>query len=978
MSQNEKSAPLLRRGTCCAVFNALCMLHGSLAADPAERVNLLLKWRHQFQFAGYYAAQAKGYYAAEGIEVVILEGGAELSPISSVLAGKAEFGVSDAELVLARLRGQPVVACASIFQHSPYVIMSRRDRQIRTPADLIGKRIMLSDEQGAAQLRTMMIREGIDPAVSIVKHSWRLRDLIEGNVDAMSGYAMVEPAHMRALGVEPSIMRAIDYGVDFYGDTLFTTEKQWKDHPARTHSFIHASLKGWQYAMRHPDEVVDLILKMDGVEARGLTRQMLLDEAAGMKPYILADIVDIGHMNPGRWLQIAHSYQAAEGKNVSGSLDGFIYNPDRVKFEVIAWISAVVLALLLTAGLSVLFRLRSRRRALREVQMLLDTMLDNSPSLIFIKDVEGKYLLINRRFEEFFSISRAEVIGKRDEEIFEKEQALQFRENDRRVLREGPGTFEETAVSRGSLTVHIVSKFPVRDSSGGIRGTAGIATDITEHRAAQEKIAEQASLLDKARDAILVRDLNHRITYWNKSAERLYGWSADEAVGRMVSELLYKDLGDFNRASAQVVRTGEWIGELQQISRSGQVLTVEGRWTLVQSATGEASILAINTDITERRKLEQQFLRAQRLESIGTLAGGIAHDLNNVLTPILMAAELLQGSVTGRDRGLLDRIVQSAQRAADMVNQVLAFARGVEGRRGSLQVESVIEDVETIIRDTFPRAIEIAVKVEPDLHPVYGEPTQLHQVLLNLCVNARDAITGSGRIVISARNVVLTDTSHGSGLGARTGAFVCIEVEDTGTGIPSSIIEKIFDPFFTTKATGTGTGLGLSTSLTIVKSHGGFMHAVSQPGQTQIALYLPASEEAEKMEHTSDTQWPEGQGETLLLVDDEQAIREVLGRTLTSTGYRVLFAANGKEALEVYRAHQADIRAAIIDVMMPVMDGPETIRALLRINPQFKIIASSGIPASRDSALDAGASSFIAKPYSTEALLVAVKELLRE
>jgi PAS domain S-box-containing protein len=400
--------------------------------------------------------------------------------------------------------------------------------------------------------------------------------------------------------------------------------------------------------------------------------------------------------------------------------------------------------------------------------------------------------------------------------------------NDQEAAR-GPGTFEESAVYADGPHMSIVSKFPVLDSSGKTRGVGGIATDITEIRRAQETILEQASLLEKARDAIIVRNLDHRITYWNNSAERLYGWTADEAVGRIATELIYRDTESFWQAHEQMMRTGEWVGEARQVSRQGAELVVDSRWTLVRDEKGQPrSILTINTDITEKRKLEQQFLRAQRLESIGTLAGGIAHDLNNVLTPILLTAELLQSTETSpRAQDLLERIKRSAERGADMVNQVLTFARGAEGKRAALKAEDIITDVGKIVRDTFPRYIEVALDVEPGLPFIYGEPTQLHQVLLNLCVNARDAIGGNGKISITARKTPTPDSHKSSEF---PDGWIRIDVEDTGNGIPPENLDKVFDPFFTTKETGAGTGLGLSTSQTIVKDHGGTIEVESRPG----------------------------------------------------------------------------------------------------------------------------------------------------
>ncbi len=383
--------------------------------------------------------------------------------------------------------------------------------------------------------------------------------------------------------------------------------------------------------------------------------------------------------------------------------------------------------------------------------------------------------------------------------------------------------------------------------SSTLRIFAARAASELERMRADARLREQAELLDKAQDAIVVRDLQNRIVYWNRSAERLYGWTSAEVTGRTVEEVLYKDLSNFRVAMATLHAAGEWVGEIEQITKSGETRTVEGHWTLVRSDAGvPTSILAINTDITQRKRLEQQYLRAQRIESIGTLAGGIAHDLNNVLAPILMSVGLLQSDEDDPARlELLTTLEESAVRGADLVKQVLSFARGMDGQRVDVSALAVARDVTKLIRDTFPKDIEVVDRLGRDLWPIQADPTQLHQVLLNICVNARDAMPGGGRLTLSSANRVFDEHYAAMNLEAKAGPFVNIDIEDTGTGIPKSIIDKIFDPFFTTKDIGKGTGLGLATSLAIIKGHGGFIRVYSEPGRgTRFGIYLPATPDA--------------------------------------------------------------------------------------------------------------------------------------
>ena len=513
---------------------------------------------------------------------------------------------------------------------------------------------------------------------------------------------------------------------------------------------------------------------------------------------------------------------------------------------------------------------------------------------------------------------------------------------------------------------------------------AARVADELERQETDERIREQASLLDKAQDAILVRDLDHRVTFWNKSAEALYGWTAKEVVGKVVTEIFYKNTQDFDAAIRQLFQEGEWVGELDQVTKDGKPLIIECRWTVVNDRAGKPkSVLCINTDITEKKKLEQQFLRAQRMESIGTLAGGIAHDLNNVLAPIMMAIDLLKMTVKDRQgQEILATISQSAQRGAEMVNQVLSFARGMEGRRMDVHAHMLIRDIEKIARDTFPKNIQIFTDHREDLWPVVGDPTQIHQVLLNLCVNARDAMPDGGRLVVTGKNVWLDENYAAMNLDAVPGPYLRVEVTDTGMGIPQSIVEQIFDPFFTTKELGKGTGLGLSTSLAIIKSHGGFIRVTSQSGQgSSFRVYLPAREGTG--EHTLETrtvELPQGQGQTVLVVDDEQTIREITQQTLEAFGYKAILAADGAEAVTRYAQYRDSIAIVLTDMMMPVMDGPATIKVLRNMNPKVKIIAASGIATNEavNKAAGQGVKHFVSKPYTAESLLKVLQVALAE
>jgi two-component system cell cycle sensor histidine kinase/response regulator CckA len=405
---------------------------------------------------------------------------------------------------------------------------------------------------------------------------------------------------------------------------------------------------------------------------------------------------------------------------------------------------------------------------------------------------------------------------------------------------------EELAVEalREGATDYIIKDRASRLPSS-IKRALRDAAQTTEARRMEERIREQAELLDRARDAICLKDMEQNILYWNKGAERLYGWASREAIGKNANELLFQDdLKPATEALPDLIRNGEWLGELHQVSKAGKRIIVESRWTLLRDSAGNPqSVLVINTDITEKKQIEAQFLRTQRLEGIGALAGGIAHDLNNALAPLLMGMELIRQEV-GSDEGKrhLEMIDSSVRRAADMVRQILAFSRGVSGQDQPVKLEPIIEEMAHFAAKTFPHGIQIETRVAEGLPIVVGNPTQLHQVLLNLCVNARDAMPTGGVLAIGAEVVTLETADLPPDGGLKPGNYVRIKVSDTGHGIPAEIQQKIFEPFFTTKELGKGTGLGLSTVLGIVKTHNGFLDVGNEPDKgAAFKVYLPAN-----------------------------------------------------------------------------------------------------------------------------------------
>jgi two-component system, cell cycle sensor histidine kinase and response regulator CckA len=506
--------------------------------------------------------------------------------------------------------------------------------------------------------------------------------------------------------------------------------------------------------------------------------------------------------------------------------------------------------------------------------------------------------------------------------------------------------------------------------------------ELRERQQAEQQIREQAALLDIASDAIFVRDLDHRILYWNQGAEHLYGWTATEAIGQKATELLQDDLAQLSTMMQTLFEQGEWRGELHKVTKAQKPVIVEGRWTLVRDEANQPKcILAVNTDITEKKQLEAQFYQAQRMESLGTLASGIAHDLNNVLTPILAIVQLMRLTVQPLNttpQEMLGIIEESAKRGASMVKQILTFARGTATQPTKVQIAPLLQEVATMIRQTFPKPIHINLEIpEQPLEPVSADSTHLHQVFMNLCVNARDAMPNGGVLTLSAEPCDVDQSFAQSALNAKVGRYVLLTFADTGIGIPAELQDRIFDPFFTTKAVGQGTGLGLSTALGIIKNYGGFLQVFSQVGQgTQMKVYLPVADGA-AIEQSTAAGLSHGSGELLLLVDDDLAVQQTNQALLERYHYKTCLAYDGIEAIDIYTKRQNEIEAILIDVMMPNMNGIEAIRALRRISSQVKIIAVSGLPSNQAATLAAGATLFLPKPYSLEQLLTSLEVLIK-
>ncbi len=510
-----------------------------------------------------------------------------------------------------------------------------------------------------------------------------------------------------------------------------------------------------------------------------------------------------------------------------------------------------------------------------------------------------------------------------------------------------------------------------------IKTNEALRKEIRSHQETLALVREQASLLDKTRDAIFVRSNEGRILYWNAGAERLYGHAKAQAEGRLASALLGLNPDTETLAIDQCRYDGRWIGEIIQLHASGAERIVESRWTFMPD---KDAFLIVETDISERKKIEAQFLRVQRLESIGALAGGISHDLNNVFTPLIMTAQLLiEGAEDEKTSQLANIIMTSARHGSDLVKQVLHFVRGNQGENLPFRLEHLVKDITNLLRETFPKNIRIRSSYSPDLWSVVGDATRLHQVLMNLSVNARDAMPAGGELKITLQNFIVDETFarlHGE---AQPGKYIRCDVTDTGTGMTEDVCQKVFDPFFTTKAPGQGTGLGLATVRTIVNGHQGFIDLKSTPGVgTCFQVYLPACDENESRTTSPAVTLPRGHGELVLIADNEHAVREIVKTTLEDCGYRTLLADDGISALSLFAQQKNEIRCVLIDRVMPNLDGFICAQAIRQISRDAAIILTSAAT-EPETSIDRYRSLpavFLPKPFSKTDLLQVLADSL--
>lgn len=848
--------------------------HAAPDTKPPERVTLQLKWLHQFQFAGYYAAQAKGFYRDEGLDVTIREGGADRPVIATVLKGDAHYGIGDSDLLIDRINGQPLVALAAIFQHSPYILMSRADRQIRAPSDLVGAKVMLSDGQGSIQLRAVLKREGIDPQrVNILPQSWKLDDLIEGRVDAVSAYSTVEPAMLRARGVVPATMRSLDYGVDFYGDLLFTTEAQTERAPERTAAFLRATRKGWEYAFAHEQEIADLITGMKGVRERGLTREALLGEAMQMRPLVLPDLVEIGHLNPGRLESIARTLASLGMVKADYSLAGLMFEPRTgLPPSLVRWLAGALFGVVALMALVLLWNLQMRRsvrertwqlqaevlrrteaqQQLKVSQDMVQLMFGTAATGIVMNTPDGRFLMANPAYYAIVGYTEAELQAMDTRELTHPEDRTRYAAQRDRMLAGELESFSEEKryLKKNGSAVWVHSTVSmVRSASGEATHIISVTEDITERRAIQDKLRQSEALLRiagrTARIGGWMLELPSNHVVWSDEVCKIHEAPPGTSPSLQESLAVYPppqrakieaavqacidSQTPFDEELEMVVASGRhlWVRVIGEAVRDegGRVVRLNGSaQDITERKQAQESILRLNAELEERVRQRTSQLEAVNRE-LEAFSYSVSHDLRSPLNTIDGFSQLIERmgveKVGVQGKHYLSRIRAGTRQMGELIEGLLLLAKLSRDplRAGTVDLTKIATQVVQSCREREPER-EVETHIQEKLL-ARGDPLLLSVVIQNLLGNAWK--------FTSLQPLARIDVGCETGEDGEAIYFV----RDNGAGFDMAYADKLFGTFqrLHSSTDYAGTGIGLATVKRVIDRHGGRVWAEAAEGQ---------------------------------------------------------------------------------------------------------------------------------------------------
>ena len=990
---------------------ALCLLLPLAPAAAQEStsqgqpITLQLKWHHQFQFVGYYMAAEQGFYKAQGLDVTILPGGPEGRVAEDVESGRAHFGVLGSELILERIKQRPLVMLAAIYQHSAWVLITRRDSGIVQPAGLAEKVVMLNLLE-SAEFRAMFVRDGIADRLPEVrqKDHTTMDQLIAGEIAGMAGYMGNQPYKIREAGVDVHLIRPIDYGIDFYGDSLFTSQAYMEKHPDVVARFRKASLQGWHYAMEHEEEAIAVVL---GICAGKKTEDQLRFEAKSLPGLILPDFVQIGHVNPARVNRIAETYVRLDLAPSDYSLDGFFYTeplpPSRSWLFILLGIATGVV--LVTAFFGVRNRqLRlavARARALHESEERYRAVAEDTPVFICRFLPSGEITYVNEAYCRYFGTTREEAVGSSFFALLPPEDLEEVKSNCLAMTVESPNqTREHQSQQRDSEPRWLRwTKRALFNAEGEPIAYQAIGEDVTERKRTRQALSDEKEFAEAALNSqhdlfFLFDHVTGTGVRWNRAFLDMTGYEHVE-VEAMTSLAAYFDADDLERLGRcieGVIATGAGTLEMDVVHKDGRHIPCEFNLSLLRDADGARKyVISVGRDVTSRRQaerdrlhLEREVQHMQKLESLGVLAGGIAHDFNNILASIMGNTELVMMRLPSTHTVVpnLREIEAGAARAAELTQQMLAYSGRGHFRLSATNLSTLVHDTAHLLQGTVAKNITLDLALDTDLPQVDADPAQLQQIVTNLLTNALESMHAEGgRVVLSTGQMKCTASylaqsaipPKSADQAPQPGIYSYVEVRDTGEGMDEDTRAKIFEPFFTTKFT--GRGLGMAAVAGIVRGHNGVLLVDTEVGRgTTFRVLLPLAEGGMTMSKSPrkirPKRAPSGRG-TVLVVDDEQAVRQLTGAMLSHLDFAVLSAADGLEGLKVFETHSEEITCVLLDLTMPNMDGEACFEALRQLKPDTPVVLVTGYSEHKVHSLFAGKglAAFLHKPFKMAGLI---------